>query len=728
MSNVIQIFLDGKDGVSPILGNIRGNVAGLEKNISGVGLAIAGWQFAFRGVEAGIGKITSLISDASSAQGLQISNAGTFAAVTGKSFGESLTFIKDFNKELTVMANDLPGTAKDYKMIANSIGDNLVGAFKDAKGAIDFKAYKSTLKEIAGSFGALASVSGVDSLVASDNIARALDGQGTALRMVFFDKNPVVRNLIEGELKKQGKTIKDWGDTDIKYRAEIFRLVAGKTLSPEVRIASAKSFEAITSTITSNLFDSETGLFGLLKELKPNNSDTSVLSAFARNVSATYSLFGEMSKTLKLLGVDLGDPMQRLFDATNWFTAKIKYVTSSFKKLNDILSVKGLSELSKGDAIAGFLKNIGYGVKKLSSNIADWLGSNTPEIVNFITTAINGVAAAIPGLVASIDWNSVGKNFSKIVAGIDWVALGKAWFVLQLPGLFMRGGIAFGLAVGQFFAVQAVRLFLASAANPILRAIIGFGIASSSAITALIPKVIAFMGASVSAIAFGAVAAAGIWIYNFKYIHDNAKGFQELSSASLNAIGIAYQGWMFDIKFQWLRLKDWGVGQWTNIQKAGADFYQGIVSKWNSLGDYFSNLWNGVTSAVAGFIGNIKNRITNPFGLGGSSVPTPSPTGRSNLSRLAPAFNGYIPNAAGGFWDAINREVRAMPPGARPLIANTSELILNRKQQSQLGGVFSPQITVNAAPGMDEQAIANMVFARLEQEWNRYSNSRLVVG
>lgn len=728
MSNVIQIFLDGKDGVSPILANVRGNVAGLEKNISGVGLAIAGWQFAFRGVEAGIGKITSLISDASRAQGDQISTASTFAAVTGKSYQESISFVRDFNRELTVMANDLPGTAQDYKTIANAISDNLVGAFKDAKGNLDIKPFKDTLKEISGSFGALSSATGVDAFSTSDALARLLDGQTNALKLIFFDKNPVVKNLLNAELAKQGKSIKDWAAIDLKMRASILKTVAGKTLTDDVRKASAKSLSAIGGTIQSNLFDPESGIFGLLRQLDKKKPDSNVLVAFAQNVTALWDLFTESSKTLKLLGFDLGDPMQRLFDATNWFTAKIKYVTSSFKKLNDVISVKGLSELSKGDAIAGFLKNIGYGIKKLSSNIADWLGSNTPAIVNFITTAINGVAAAIPGLVASIDWGSVGKNFSKIVAGIDWVALGKAWFVLQLPGLFMRGGLAFGVAVGRFFAVQAVSFFVANAASPILGAIIKFGIASSSAITALIPKVVAMMGASVSAIAFGAVAAAGIWIYNFKYIHDNAKGFQELSSASLNAIGIAYQGWMFDIKFQWLRLKDWGVGQWTNIQKAGADFYQGIVNKWNSLGNYFSNLWNGVTSAVAGFIGNIKNRITNPFNLGGSSVPTPSPTGQSNLSRLSPAFNGYIPNAAGGFWDAINREVRAMPPGARPLIANTSELILNRKQQSQLGGVFSPQITVNAAPGMDEQAIVNMVFARLEQEWNRYSNSRLVVG
>lgn len=730
MANIIKIFLEGQDAVSPKIAGIRQNVLGLSSSVSGVGLAVAGWSTAFSAAGNLLGKISGSFKDAVRAQGDQITTAGTFAAVTGKSFGDSLKFVRDFNKELTIVANDLPGTAQDYKTIANAISDNLVGAFKDAKGNLDIKPFKQALTDISSSFGALSVSSGVDSFSTSDAVARLLDGQVGALKLIFFDKNPVVRNLLTQELQKQGKQISDWAALDIKQRAKILQTVSKQTLTPDLVKASSVTIEAITGTIQSTLFDPESGIFGLLRQVDLKNPNSTVLAAFGQALQAGVDFVTQVNRVLKALGVDLGDPMKRLYNVTLYVAAKIRYVTDSLSKLADVIGVGGISKESAETAIRKFYNNFGFGLNQLTTKVFNFIGDNAPAIINFVTKLINTTTEAIPLIVSSINWASFGANIGKILANINWVDLLKAAFYLQLPGLVAGGFARLGLYIAGWFTAQATAAFASFVGIPLVQSMIGLGRSVAALITtsaaSLTPPVLGLIG-----------AAVGIWYYNYTLVKDRGKDLEIIVNQGFEYWGLLFKDMLqqgqfvfVDLGLKWQGFTGWLGNQWQSILNAGQTFTDSFMEKWTSLQTFFSSQWDGVVSSVTGFIDNVKRTVSGFFG-GGSSTPSPQPGPSPQfIGPPAPAYKGYIPNAAGGFFDAVARENRAKPPGSSLLIANTSETVLTRQQVAQLrgGGITVGSVNVYAAPGQDARSLAHDIMRELDAIYAQYTNTRLVAG
>jgi hypothetical protein len=77
-------------------------------------------------------------------------------------------------------------------------------------------------------------------------------------------------------------------------------------------------------------------------------------------------------------------------------------------------------------------------------------------------------------------------------------------------------------------------------------------------------------------------------------------------------------------------------------------------------------------------------------GLGSAPGVTPLAPINGNLGvakfllGLLPKYAGNIPTAADGYFPAISKEMRNAPAGAKPVIANSSEFILNPQQMSNL--------------------------------------------
>ncbi len=80
---------------------------------------------------------------------------------------------------------------------------------------------------------------------------------------------------------------------------------------------------------------------------------------------------------------------------------------------------------------------------------------------------------------------------------------------------------------------------------------------------------------------------------------------------------------------------------------------------------------------------------------------------------------------------AISREQKAAPSGSSIVIANSTEAILNRQQQSQLassigrgGGLSIGSIVIHTA-ATNGQQIAETVMQHIADKWNSYSQNNL---
>lgn len=180
----------------------------------------------------------------------------------------------------------------------------------------------------------------------------------------------------------------------------------------------------------------------------------------------------------------------------------------------------------------------------------------------------------------------------------------------------------------------------------------------------------------------------------------------------------------------------------SNLSKSfgqfGSDVGVIISQAWKDLLSTVQNAFNGITQSITGLFDRLRNAIStmvsniNPFNRGGGN----GLQGMGLGSQIPAAASGFVPSdGLGGLIKAAIGESGQMPGGSGLVMANSSEAILNRDQQRLLagaitsrggGGTFAPQINIQAAPGMDVNALAQKVMSRIQAEFQRYEAGYLV--
>jgi hypothetical protein len=136
---------------------------------------------------------------------------------------------------------------------------------------------------------------------------------------------------------------------------------------------------------------------------------------------------------------------------------------------------------------------------------------------------------------------------------------------------------------------------------------------------------------------------------------------------------------------------------------------------------------NGVVQQIGGAMFNTATKT--PIVGGAIGAAGKAATGGWNpLGWLSGLFGG---NKAGGWMppgSPIAREMAAMPGGARPVVANSSEAILNQGQQSAVaglmrgnrgGGTFAPVITIQ---GNADRGDIDYLLGELDRRYRQYSS------
>lgn len=581
---------------------------------------------------AGAGKLAGAFKDVASIQAENIGTSGDFARLTGKSFAEAQDQVSGFSERMAKVAAGLSGDNQLYKSIGLGITDNLVPAFLDAQGVLDDIDFNSTLDSITTSAGLRAANAGLEAKDAALAVSKALSGKSMAElgTLQFFEASPAALAFMEKEAAKIGKDLKDM---TARQRADVVN--AALKVPDEVIKASQQSVSGLVEGFKSSILDSQTGLFGLLRDTNLDvDGNQSAFANFDRVIQKIFGTDGLITLGSKLLG-NLGlkaDPMKMLADG-------LGKIGSYIDQANNFLSgVLGTDEKSNGfdrSAITAALSN-------LPSKLGAWLAAQANRIFSALGSMNTQVASQGLGKALAAGINMI----ARYIANLDVMKIGAAFL-----------NVAIVAAQGAVLAVQQIQW------GPMAQTILTIGLGA--------------------AVAMGASALAG---------------FVGLSGAAVAGIAAAAVG----------------------VTAAITGIWDSAVAAIDGVGSSLSSVWSSIQDKVNGWIDMIPF-VSGPgsANAGGSSIIDGAATGLDQ----------------GGLFAALRKESRAMPSGARPVIANSSELIANRSQQAMLanalgsrgGGVanlnFTGNIIVNGNDNPDK--VAKAVMQRIDREWVKFSQSKL---
>ena len=668
-------------------------------------LLTQGFNFAIGKAQEAAQSITGAINQANQLQLEQINAATTFASLTGKSYEEAVTVIESLNNRLAKSAATLPGATQEYKNLATSIQDNVLEAFRGLDGEVDLQGFEDTVTSISESFGALTASSTKQVGNTAMGLTKALSGASVAgLRTnMFFEQNPVILNEIEKKLQELG--VETLSDLDIKTRVKLIEQVGKKFITEDFKKQAGESVDGLIQGFKSVLFDPSGGIFGVMRDLDDQMKGTQ--SAFSAYNEVIKSLIGEeglfgTKGPIAALGTVLGlnnmDPMKALQGAFNRINTGIQAVSDfvfnfaalieNGANLRDVV----LSNLGTiRDNVAGFLGDLlgsaAEGIGRVLTGAANFM--QQAPIGELLASIFNGVIEAID----EVDWRDVSTQIGRIVNGLI-VQLVKFVSTLDYGALLnsalsllseLASGLFKGLIEGVNIQLPRISISdLPSLAGELVAAIINrltqllanLDIASlTSKLVEFTFRIFDFLYRALTGVNWGLIMAGlpllmlGMLTAFFSFLSAAAVNINwgQLLQAALTIINLvpALITGLFSQLIQELQART------PRLITAVEDF---LVNAHASVVDAFRQLFN-----------EVKNKVLEIIpGLGGVAQPVGSAIG-SALSNIpgAAAFSragGQLPVAFGGLLGAIRQEQSSAPPGAKPVIANSSEFILRPDQ------------------------------------------------
>jgi hypothetical protein len=615
-------------------------------------------------ITSGLGAATkgvgALLSGMKEVVGIQQSNiavAGDFMKLTGQSYGEATQFIDNFSASMAKAAASLPGDTKDYVSLGQGIMDNLIPAFKGLDGVLDEANYSKALESITKMGALRAATSGVDVNLASQGLSKALGGASLAelKNLKYFEANPAVISFIEQQAQKMGKDLKD-----MTYRERATVVEAALKVPDDIIAASTQSIEGLIQGLKSSLLDPQVGLFGMMRDLEPNvEGNQTVIQATNDLLKKVLSPGGPLSslkEIFEIIGVEMGDPMEGLYNAINWTSNKLDEL-GGFLDRNQ----------------AGIAKFV-YGAKQAFERLKEAPGKFISESISSLLRGFNQSRGegstdygSIVGKALAQATNFFAKQVLSMVANMDYGAL--------MVGLFNVGKLVIS-GIGSFLANLDWQVYMAG----------GAALLGAALFTTLMASFLPAVATAFIVVAGGLVAGiAGVL---------SAPVLLAIAGVGLVIVGV--------MKYFGISFKDvWGF------------VVSSVVGMLRSIVDVMKGSWNLVTSAVKFVIDGIVG-VWRQIGslidrIPGVNIPSGMKAGN--------AADGFIP-------DAFRRELNAMPAGSQPVIANSSELILNRDQQAALlqprsNSINFGGITINAGSTTNPRELASQVIAEIEARLNQ---------
>jgi len=673
MANLINVIIDLKENLTAKMGEFKGSLAGAVLQGNLMSSALTG---AFQVATSAVGAFTDALSNAIDTQQTIIMTSGSMASILGTTFEQGNDFVLEMNSRLAVLAGSLPGVTAEYTAFANGIVDDLGLVNKEANnGFIDMESFNEDIDLVTSKFQILSQQPGLSKAQSMGAFQSILGGRdlGQLEKLEFFRANPSFINALKQVEEGMGKSFEEMTKPE---RLEGLIEALNTSITDETLGKLTESLGSQIEGLKTNLLDPQVGLFGLMRDTNTTiEGQQSVLEALTATAKVLFgadnSLFATISDLFQVLGLST-DPMANLYGFI----------------LNVNQEIIGLSTVIR--RISSFLGN-SSDIGSMPGFIQDNIGGLISEYSNrFISQA----DILIPRIFRAIyDGVAIGVDFLLLAAtSINWTGL--------------AGTLANSLGSALTYALAPENL------GSTLKIA---GLAAAVLVAPLVLPAIAAVFAGIP------LAAAAI---------------------TIGVIAAYRQNW---------------DSVTLGISSMWGEFTAGIIAKIQFLSGSMSGKVEGIKLEIVSFFGqfgemwrNLAETVLNAMGkitqIGSSIASVPS--NPMNIVQQGAAIGarllgggraeGNIPNAADGFLpgllSAVGRESRAMPSGSQVVVANTSEMILNRAQQAMMGRsqpTFVPgnlnigNINLAASPGLTPEQTADRVMQLVAQRFETWKSSQL---
>jgi len=628
MANTLNVTLTATDAMSSVItGAVR--AATLQAN-----LLASAFKGAAQLAGSAFGKFSEMVKSAADSEVDLIASTGALQGVLGTSFADSLKYAKQLGAQFSQMGSELPGTAEDFAQIGRILTDDLAGAFKRVDGSFDKVGFEEKLMGITRGVGVLAQAAKTSATEAGFAIQRVIGGDANSLKLLFFDKNPFVKNYIVNTLKEQGKTLAEWGSLTQQARLEIVQAALDKAAGPDVIKALQSTVDGIMSSWKSQVFDPSVGALGMLRSLASRGGQTA-LDGLRKVLQATEGLFSQLAEAWPFkvdLMVALFDGLSGIAKGIDWLTSRVADYLGAFHE-----------GASRWEAFSGMLKRAMKGMefenalKQFSSSIAGVMGK-----VDF-----RAVLTVFPSVFTKLL-----ATFSAVIAGGANALITGANTILGNWSMWGQLGVTLGNVIGRGVAgvlTLLTKLDWGGLVMAGLKAIPAALTATMGIIVGVVSGLIQGLAPTVQSALSGITGVlAGV------------------AKSCATALGQAFESVTTAVRAAFSNLVGSVMPALTSFASSLTDsirnFFQGVVQQFQST---LSNLASSALSAVGVGAAPAAATTTTPPAAAATTTTTPPATTAAATTNppstlgVAPPGNGAAPGWTGWFSRSVSNVLNA---------------------------------------------------------------------
>lgn len=440
LPKALTITITAIDHATRVLGNVSNAVAGVAKTGNSATGQMSGFMASLAGnlgaaaitsslgaISQGFNNVKASIQGAIQEQTTFITSSAALVEPLGTTLDKAKGIMDNLQIELSQAAAVLPGENRDYIAVLNMLSDTVATQFKG-----DIGGFKDTVLDITKRTAALAStVPGLSGEAAGQTMEMLMSGNTmTSLkRLDLFQKNAPLRNALERQIKDAGLEGDKWTKATTKQRLEVIQKALKVAATDELFAEFEGTAESIIQSMKNKLIDMRTGIFGMMRKVDLREGRT-VLDAFTEVLKRIRSLGAAGARLAKALGFSF-DPMAALidvFDGLNTMLGNITYqldISTPQEAITDVIT-------SIGDSISQTIRSAVNGMKAIDSVV------------------LSRVLSSMRTLIGSIDWLSVGRGVGVFIWKLALALIRALPAAGKLVGTVINGILAAvaGLVIG----------------------------------------------------------------------------------------------------------------------------------------------------------------------------------------------------------------------------------------------------------------------------------------
>ena len=495
-----------------------------------------------------------------------------------------------------------------------------------------------------------------------------------------------------------------------------------------------------------------TELFQALDSQFKALGDFNLPDPMAALIGFTDNLTNWVDSGFSLEGIDLNsalsgvaDSISSLFEGLSGTVASLD-VGGLYAKVSDGIAsnMAGVAS-SLGQVVGSMISGATEAIATINNSI-DFAGLVAPIAANmrgsldgFFSPIVSGLDSAfvsITSMMVSQDWTALGANLANGLYGGIQSALGAVMGILANPNLY-AALLSIGVAVFQFSRsftntlksniLNSVGQGLTMAGSAIVSGLSGLWSSLTTSVSGIISNIAASIGASMATVSSSLTMIGSNLTTVFSSItlrvQSALSGLGAMITGTLSnmvatftAMGATLQASFSGIAASLMAtISGIGTNILATITGMGASISAALagaasmaVSAAMGLGSMISsgisNLMSSIASAINGALSNAASAVKGALS---SAVSGAVSGARAKVASILPKYSGnisaavkgHIPTAARGLNNdllgALVKERKHKPSGSNLVVANDSEMILNRRQQKRLSSNLQPNFNVS---------------------------------